>query len=522
MKRHYITSLSIFISLSLLGLIAIQIYWIENSIALRDAQFRYNVRSAMADVCDILDKKVTREKLELHNIGGLNLSYDTVNAVPHSILAQGDEISLQRETTIVFGRESEYQLDLSTYSQSGYLRQNPSILRSWPLEQDIPEDPDTISNLLEPEENLTERQAKIIKELISNLIQIEFEDNYDLTFLDSLITSRLMEVGGIETEFEFGIFDNEAAPIVISSTDEDAIEKIQNSGYQRRLYVNEIIQDHKYLKIWFPEQTKYLIQTLWPLLFTSALLMIIIVFAFAFTIGTIFKQKKISEIKNDFINNMTHELKTPISTISLACEALTDPDMNHAQKQINNFVGMIKDENKRLAVLVENVLRSAVLDRGEMTLATQNINLHKLISEVVHNIRIQVEQKNGSVNIDLKATEPVISGDKVHLTNVFYNLLDNAIKYSKEIPEITIKSFSNKNYIILQFVDNGIGIDKQNQQKIFDKLYRVPTGNIHNIKGFGLGLSYVKIIVEKHNGKVSVQSEIGKGSTFTVQLPLNT
>lgn len=217
---------------------------------------------------------------------------------------------------------------------------------------------------------------------------------------------------------------------------------------------------------------------------------------------------------------MTHELKTPISTISLACEALSDKDLGSSETTRNRFVSMINDENKRLGVLVENVLQSAVLDRGEIQLKPEPIELNSIIEKAVKNVIIQVEKKNGTILIDSKAKNTLITADKVHITNVIYNLLDNANKYTPDSPVITISTEDIVNGVVIKIKDNGIGISKENQQKIFDRLYRVPTGDRHDVKGFGLGLSYVKAIIDKHKGKITINSSIGKGTTFSIHLPL--
>ena len=193
--------------------------------------------------------------------------------------------------------------------------------------------------------------------------------------------------------------------------------------------------------------------------------------------------------------------------------------MRQSEQQLNTFVGMIRDENKRLGVLVENVLRSAILDRGDMELRLEQINMHELIQNVIKNISIQIKNRGGVITTRLNAENPVIEGDPVHLTNMVYNLIDNAIKYSLDEPEISIVSKNSKGGIQIEFGDKGIGISRENQKKIFDKLYRVPTGNIHNVKGFGLGLSYVSVILDKHHGSISVESEPKKGSTFTIKIP---
>jgi len=248
---------------------------------------------------------------------------------------------------------------------------------------------------------------------------------------------------------------------------------------------------------------------------------IAIIVVFFYAIRTIISQKEVSEIKNDFINNMTHELKTPISTISLACEALSDSSIAQEPGISSRYIHMINDENKRLGLLVENVLQSAILDRGAFKLKLEVLDIHQLIASAVNKLEMQVNKRGGQISCNLVADKFNLSLDKVHIGNVVSNLIDNAIKYSEDEPKINITTASQANNFKLTVTDNGIGITLENQKKIFDKLYRVPTGNLHNTKGFGLGLSYVKMIVEKHNGTVFVNSSANKGSTFTIELPIN-
>ncbi|MEN9640763.1 MAG: hypothetical protein RLZZ262_2632, partial [Bacteroidota bacterium] len=274
-----------------------------------------------------------------------------------------------------------------------------------------------------------------------------------------------------------------------------------------------------YLKVFFPNERRYLIGSMWLMLVTSGVLLLVIMLLFSFSIGTIYKQKKLSDIKNDFINNMTHELKTPIATISLACEALNDPDMQKSETGMKSYLSMINEENKRLGILVENVLRTSVFENGDMKLRLRSLHVHSIIEQAIQNIDIQFKKRKGQLITKLMAEDPTIEGDDLHITNVIYNLIDNAVKYTEGSPEVLITTRNDPGGISISFQDNGIGISKENLKKIFDKLYRVPTGNIHNVKGFGLGLSYVKGVVEKHGGHVSVQSELKKGSTFTIYLP---
>jgi two-component system phosphate regulon sensor histidine kinase PhoR len=255
------------------------------------------------------------------------------------------------------------------------------------------------------------------------------------------------------------------------------------------------------------------------MLLISIILIIAIVYSFTYTITTIFRQKKLSEMKNDFVNNMTHEFKTPISTISIACEALNDHEILKSPDIMASYIDIIQDENKRLAGMAEKILQTAVIEKGQLKMRREKIDLHEVISDVIRNIRIQVEIKDGLIIKDFRAGTSILEGDKVHLTNLVYNLLDNANKYTPRKPVIRISTENTTNGIQMTIEDNGIGISKNEQKKIFDKLYRVPTGNIHEVRGFGLGLSYVKAIIEEHHGKISVESDVNKGTRFKVFLP---
>ena len=251
----------------------------------------------------------------------------------------------------------------------------------------------------------------------------------------------------------------------------------------------------------------------------SFIFTLIIVFSFAYTIHVIIRQKKLSDIKSDFINNMTHEFKTPIATISLAVDSIRDPRVSANQDKLNYFSRIIKEENKRMNAQVENVLQMAQIDKGEFSIQKDSVNIHQLIQKVVELIALQVESREGIIHLELNASLPIIEADPIHLTNVIFNLVDNANKYSPEKPCIYISSENNDKGIFVRVRDEGIGMTAETQKRIFEKFYRVSTGNIHDIKGFGLGLSYVKAVIEQHGGHVNVQSEAGKGSTFEIFLP---
>ncbi len=248
----------------------------------------------------------------------------------------------------------------------------------------------------------------------------------------------------------------------------------------------------------------------------AAVLIFILVLSSVFTVFIIFKQKKVSKIKNDFINNMTHEFKTPISTISLASQMLQDQTLNTTKESINRYSTMISDESKRLSFQVEKILQMAVFEEVEMRLKPKTLHLNTLIEKHLPNFRINIEKRNGTIITHLAANLNEISGDEVHISNVIANLLDNALKYSKDNPEITITTENSNGSVLLSIADNGIGIAKEDKEMIFERFYRVHTGNVHTIKGFGLGLSYVKKVMEAHKGTIEVESMLKKGSKFTL------
>jgi two-component system, OmpR family, phosphate regulon sensor histidine kinase PhoR len=335
--------------------------------------------------------------------------------------------------------------------------------------------------------------------------------------LDSLITLQL-NMRGVDTRFEFCIYKPESQEFIVERTPDYRKELIEK-GNAFILFQADIYTSPEYLLIYFPREKQFLLTELWGMLLISIILIIVIVYSFTYTITTIFRQKRLSEMKNDFINNMTHEFKTPISTISLACEALNDKEVRRSGEFLDSYLSMIQEENKRLAGMAEKILQTAVIDKGQLKMNKEQIDLHEIITDVIKNLRIQVEIKDGEIVRKFGATRSRIEGDRVHVTNLVYNLLDNANKYSPRKPLILISTENANNGIVMTIEDNGIGIGKNEQKKIFDKLYRVPTGNIHEVRGFGLGLSYVKAIVEEHHGKISLESEVNRGTRFKVFLP---
>jgi two-component system phosphate regulon sensor histidine kinase PhoR len=275
--------------------------------------------------------------------------------------------------------------------------------------------------------------------------------------------------------------------------------------------------DGHYFGVVFPNKSSFILQQLDFWMYSSIVILLIVIF-FSYTVHVMLQQKRLSEIRTDFVNNMTHELKTPISTIGLSADGISGALLTSNLDRVRSYVQIIQNENSRLKSQVERVLQIASLSPKKVALQHKEINLHELLQKAVDTFEMQIQEAEGRISKDLLASNPNIKGDVVHITNVIYNLIDNAVKYTADSPQIHIRTSNKSGWFRLEIQDNGIGIDKDNQRMIFEKFYRVPTGNLHSVRGYGLGLFYVKTIVEAHKGKIQVTSEPGKGSTFSIEL----
>jgi len=343
---------------------------------------------------------------------------------------------------------------------------------------------------------------------------------------------------GIKIKYEYGLYSNKTRSFSIINgqyavqyedkpmssevelPDADENQSLYRSKYSINLFPNESEKPGQ-LKIYFPNKTRYLWSSSWISIISSLIFTGLILFCFIYTINVILFQKKVSEMKTDFINNMTHEFKTPIATISLAADSIKSPKVNGSVDKIVRFANIIKQENKRMLGQVEKVLQMAQIDKSEFQLKISEIDIHTLIDDAAEHSRLKVNKRDGVIEVELSAKRSMIHADQNHISNVIHNLLDNAEKYSKETPKIKIKTENVKGGINIIISDNGMGMTKEALKNIFEKFYRVHTGNLHDVKGFGLGLSYVKASVNAHKGKIKVESELGIGSTFTIFLPFS-
>jgi two-component system phosphate regulon sensor histidine kinase PhoR len=355
-------------------------------------------------------------------------------------------------------------------------------------------------------------------QLISEIYQWEKTLQLDNAEIENTL-KQTMAYSGIQTPYEFAIIKN---GIVEDGTFKKAQrDDFLKSNYKVRLFPDNILNQELILSVIFPRQTNYVLSSMQWILGGSLLFSLFILATFGLSLYFIIRQKKISEMKSDFINNMTHEFKTPIATISLAADTIINSRVIKDETSIRHFIGMIKKENSRMNKKVETILQIASLDKKEIEFRFEYISLHTVIERAIETIEIQVHQRKGKINLSLNAEQPFIYGDSEHLSNLVSNLLDNAIKYSPETPQIAIVTNNNEKGVLFSVEDKGIGMTKAVQSKIFERFYRQSSGNIHDVKGFGLGLNYVRSIIEAHKGSITVFSEPGKGSRFEIFLPFN-
>jgi two-component system phosphate regulon sensor histidine kinase PhoR len=503
MKKQWIFLVIGLMLLAMLGLIGIQYHFFKNTVMLKEAQFRYAANTALVQVDQELQRREARDRLLRDKEN--SKSMERLDSIQRVLTSGWDkEHGFYMKDTIIRTEDGEIKLSYSTYREYSDQHQLAADLRQ-EVGFDMPD------------------QGMWMKEMMNDMFSMEFllplQERINHEGLQEILT-EVMEDHGIETSVRSAVFDGYGRPLIHDAgNDMEELIDLSRSNYRVRLFPNEILTEPYFLHVDFPEEQSYVKASLMPLILTSGGFIFLIMAAFAFTVAIIFRQKRISEIKNDFINNMTHELKTPVSTISLACEALSDPDMQRSGMDMDRYVGMIREENKRLGSLVENVLRSAAVDKGTLELNKSEEDMHSLIQDTLDRFDLRFRESQAETSTDLHAAHTMALVDVAHMRNVISNLIDNALKYCEGTPYIHIETLNERNRFILKVTDKGVGIKKEDQKRVFDTLYRVPKGNTHDVKGFGLGLSYVKSIVEKQGGIVSVESEWMKGSTFKIDLP---
>jgi signal transduction histidine kinase len=369
------------------------------------------------------------------------------------------------------------------------------------------------------------RKAKKLKDVINKLaIEIESKPQPVEKRIDSANLVRTLKKSLAERDiaipFEYAVVSGSGDTSKVPFRSAGFTNANMNTKHRVSLFPNDIFQKHEHLLVWFPNQKAQLFRSVSFLMLSSVFFTFIIVITSLASIFVMLRQKKISDIKTDFINNMTHEFKTPIATISIAADSINNPKVIEAPDKIRAYTKVIKEENSRMNSRVEQVLQMALLDSRDFMLNPDIIDLNLLVMKITDNLRLQIENRQGTLDVNCMAQRSMIEADEAHLSNVILNLLDNANKYSPVRPEIQVSTVNVGSNVLLSITDKGIGMSADTRNRIFDKFFRVTSGNLHNVKGFGLGLSYAKAIVLAHKGEISVTSEPGKGSTFAVKLPV--
>lgn len=542
MSKKIITLVIVLITIALIGLVGIQIYWIKNALAVKEANFDRSVNEALTNVVYKLEKLEVANRIKNKiDKGSPNLSlYGAIDSLNNMFVKEMEsmtyDFNIQKASYVNYSSKKISVEYTETIPGKGKIYIDSSVIIAGNNKDSLKTikkqevRPSSVPEYYTPSnhfDSISDKIDKFLKKsfLVNDVFEEMFNYKYSPTIeesiepvkLDSLINSELKNKG-IRTDYEYGIYSPLKNELVYEKTGKYHKDLIDNS-VAFNLFPSDLFRTPEYLLIYFPNKEKYLFTQTGLMLSVAAILILLIILSFIYTIRTIIKQKRLSEMKNDFINNMTHEFKTPISTISLACQALTDEDISKSEVLYKNYLHVIGDENNRLGIMAEKILQTAILEKGQIKLKKEPVDIHSVIKEIFKNFNLQVAAKGGRIITFLEATNCIINADRIHVTNVIYNLVDNANKYTPDNPIISVATENNDMGIYISVEDNGIGISHANLKKVFDKLYRVHTGNVHNVKGFGLGLSYVKTIVEMHDGIVNVESELKKGSKFTIYLP---
>jgi two-component system phosphate regulon sensor histidine kinase PhoR len=342
-------------------------------------------------------------------------------------------------------------------------------------------------------------------------------------WIDSLLRFELHNKG-ISLPFTYSVSTFNSDSVILTSatyTDNAKANIIPANTYQVPIFSKEVINDPGRIKISFPQKNSLILAKMTASMATSGALLLVLIVCFGYTIFSIIRQKKISEMKMDFINNMTHEFKTPVSTIMIASEALKDKEIAEDKTRVARLANIIFEENQRLGSHIERVLNIARIEKNDLRLDIKQLDVNEMVTTVLDSMSLKLQKYNVIANLNLDAGKAIIEADELHFSNVLYNLIDNAIKYSPDSPEITISTFNKNNEVVIRVADKGIGMNRDQQTKIFEQFYRIPTGNLHDVKGFGLGLSYVNTIVKRLNGTISVKSEKEKGSEFELKFHIS-
>lgn len=532
------------------SLVALQWYWIKNAIEVQKEQFNRNVKTALMETVKKIEQEeviyvayqrlaVNQSKLstisdEARNINDAILRKQILehDIVLNSIYNEnffrefgrkienlGERVPENREKASEFINE---RLRLENENLKSFIKSNEPLETKYNELSQVNQWLDSSglsarSRLYSNDLSSSGVNLDLVKGIVHDLMLGErsISERMGHMMLDTLLKAELQNMG-IILPFTYAVEDK--GKIVLASNGNSE----SNDGYKIRLFPGDSFQNNQFLYVSFPERNNFIYKNLIGLFAVSAILVMLVGGIFYYSANSLFSERRLAKVKNDFINNMTHELKTPVSSISLALEVIQDKNIIKTPEKTERYLGIIKDENHRLASQIDKVLQMARLEQNQVQISLEQINTHEVLQRVIHNMEVQLAPENVALKLDLNATQTIVNADRVHLTNIFYNLLDNAIKYSKDTLQLEIRTFNpNEKQLQVEISDNGIGISSSEAERVFETFYRVSTGDVHDVKGFGLGLSYVKNMVEIHGGTVSLKSKLNEGSTFTINLTLS-
>lgn len=492
------------LTFSLLGVTGIQAYWLKNAYELKEEKFEREVGQALAEVSERLDNleslRFLSESIQIEPFFTDKLSPSAARPFGDSVMSSSGNLKLTMrlggDTVMEFNSDGGDPVLIAyrygdTNAREMLVKTNPDQMLQKGLQLDM-----------------------LLRKLVVHEIRRKnIEQLLDKRTLDSVINFELKS-RGIDLPFEFSVINEQKVKLQSENWD-----KIQDQ-HTAALFPNDFFSN-QILSISFPKKTNYIMRSMWVMLLISLALTAAVIIAFYRTLSFSLRQKRISEVKTDFINNMTHEFKTPIATINLAIDALNNAKVLNKPEKIAHYSKMIKQENQRMNLQVESVLRMALMEKQELELNLKEVNVQNIVKDCLDHVSLQLENRNGQLNRFFNDSNIRLQADENHLANSIINILDNAIKYSVGPPQIKVVTEATQNYFILVISDKGLGMNKEEQKHIFDRFYRVSSGDLHNIKGHGLGLSYAKGIIDAHGGRIEVESEKGKGSKFYIYLPIN-
>ncbi len=522
MNKKLFLLLVILMSLSLIGIIFVQGYWIKSTVDDKEEQFSYNAKQVLINVSkELQNQELENFWFEFQQADSVTGAFNEANM---SKYFDSDKSDYERSQDVLSdGYVEEDNKVSSDFLVSGRDSSQLASIMNRGINNMFNQDEDAGERLSKEEKieqlmGMSEYQRNMLRSYISEYTEkIPIHKRLSEAKISELMQRELQNYN-LNTDFEYGVYSNSLATKVKS----DNFSPDNPATYSVPLFVDAVGNSNYQLLVNFTGKKKVVLSSVTLMAALSIMFTLIIVIAYSSALSQLIKQRQISQIKTDFINNMTHEFKTPIATINLALDAIKNPKIINDTEKVNRYLQMIRDENKRMNAQVENVLQISKLDKNELDLKKERLHLHDIVEEAINHVELIVEDRNGYIKTHFGALKSSVLANEDHLTNVVVNLLDNAIKYSTDIPKIDIYTENVRNYIVMKVRDQGSGMTRSVQKKIFEKFYREHTGDIHNVKGHGLGLAYAKRILDDHHGTITVESEKGKGSIFIIKLPLIT